>query len=112
MNYTSLDQQFLQQAIDCVHRHIDDADFSLSDFVGEMCVARSTLSEKIKTLTGFTPSGFINDIRLRTAYTMLEKDPNIRISELAYSVGFNDPKYFSTLFRKKFGVAPTATAPA
>lgn len=112
MNYTSLDQQFLQQAIDCVHNHIADADFSLSDFVGEMCVARSTLSEKIKTLTGFTPSGFINDIRLRTAYTMLEKDPNIRISELAYSVGFNDPKYFSTLFRKKFGVAPTATAPA
>ncbi len=74
MNYTSLDQQFLQQAIDCVHRHIADADFSLSEFVGEMCVARSTLSEKIKTLTGFTPSGFINDIRLRTAYTMLEKD--------------------------------------
>ncbi len=110
MNYTSLDQQFLQQAIDCVHHHIADSDFSLSDFVSEMCVARSTLSEKIKTLTGFTPSGFINDIRLRTAYTLLEKDPNIRISELAYSVGFNDPKYFSTLFRKKFGVAPTATA--
>ncbi len=106
MDYTSLDRQFLQQAIDSVQRHIADAEFSPADFVEEMCVSRSTLSDKLKTLTGFTPSGFINDIRLRTAFTMLEKDPAIRVSELAYSVGFNDPKYFSTLFRKKFGVSP------
>lgn len=106
MDYTSIDQQFLQQAIDCVHRHIDDAEFGLSEFTGEMNIARSTLAEKLKTLTGLTPSVFINDIRLRTAYTMLEKDRTIRISELAYSVGFNDPKYFSTLFRKKFGFSP------
>lgn len=106
MNYTSLDQQFLQQAVDCVHSHIDDAEFGLSEFCNEMNISRSTLAEKLKTLTGLTPSGFINDIRLRTAYTMLEKDHTIRISELAYSVGFNDPKYFSTLFRKKFGFSP------
>lgn len=106
MNYTSLDQQFLQQAIDCVHSHIDDAEFGLSEFSNEMNISRSTLAEKLKNLTGFTPSGFINDIRLRTAYTMLEKNKDIRISELAYSVGFNDPKYFSTLFRKKFGFSP------
>ncbi len=106
MNYTSLDQQFLQQAVDCVHDHIDDSEFGLNEFCSEMNVARSTLSEKIKTLTGFTPSGFINDIRLRTAYTIIEKDHTVRISELAYSVGFNDPKYFSTLFRKKFGFSP------
>ncbi len=106
MNYTSIDQQFLQQAIDCVHSHINDTEFGLSEFSNEMNISRSTLAEKLKTLTGLTPSGFINDIRLRTAYIMLEKDRTIRISELAYSVGFNDPKYFSTLFRKKFGFSP------
>lgn len=106
MNYTSIDQQFLQQAIDCVHSHINDTEFGLSEFCNEMNISRSTLAEKLKTLTGLTPSGFINDIRLRTAYIMLEKDRTIRISELAYSVGFNDPKYFSTLFRKKFSFSP------
>lgn len=106
MNYTSIDQQFLQQAIDCVHSHINDTEFGLSEFSNEMNISRSTLAEKLKTLTGLTPSGFINDIRLRTAYIILEKDRTIRISELAYSVGFNDPKYFSTLFRKKFGFSP------
>ena len=106
MNYTSIDQQFLQQAIDCVHSHINNAEFGLNEFSNEMNISRSTLAEKLKTLTGLTPSGFINDIRLRTAYIMLEKDRTIRISELAYSVGFNDPKYFSTLFHKKFGFSP------
>ena len=37
----------------------------------------------------------------------MEEKKNIRISEVAYAVGFNDPKYFSACFRKEFGMLPS-----
>ena len=102
-----MDEQFMQKAVDYVNEHLTDSEFSISDFVDEMNMSRTTLSDKLKSLTGMTPSRFINDIRLRTACRLLEEQKgNIRVSELAYLVGFNDPKYFSTLFKKKYNVSP------
>lgn len=46
------------------------------------------------------------DIRLQTAYKILSDNPGMRISDLAYTVGYNDPKYFSSCFKKKFKVLP------
>ena len=107
LNYTSMDEKFMQKAVDYVNKHLTDAQFSLADFTEEMNMSRTTLSDKLKSLTGMTPSRFINDIRLRAACQLLEqKAGTIRVSELAYLVGFNDPKYFSTLFKKKYGVSP------
>ena len=107
LSYTSMDEQFMQKAVDYVNEHLTDSEFSISDFVDEMNMSRTTLSDKLKSLTGMTPSRFINDIRLRTACRLLEEQKgNIRVSELAYLVGFNDPKYFSTLFKKKYNVSP------
>jgi AraC-like DNA-binding protein len=37
---------------------------------------------------------------------MAEEDPTLRVSDLAYSVGFHDPRYFSTCFKKQFGIQP------
>lgn len=90
-----------------VNEHIGDFDFSLTEFTEAMNMSRSTMAEKMKSLTGMTPSSFVNDIRLRTAAALIGKSQGkIRVSDLAYEVGFNDPKYFSTLFKKKFGVSP------
>lgn len=52
-------------------------------------------------------SGFIRNIRLKAACQIIEEKRHVRISELAYAVGFNDPKYFSVCFRKEFGMLPT-----
>ncbi len=107
LSYTSMDERFMQKAVDYVNQHLTDSQFSIADFVTEMNMSRTTLSDKLKSLTGMTPSRFINDIRLRTACRLLEQqNESIRISELAYLVGFNDPKYFSTLFKKKYGTSP------
>ena len=51
-------------------------------------------------------SSFIRDIRMKEAKRMAEADPNIRVSDLAYKVGFRDPRYFSTCFKKQFGILP------
>lgn len=106
LEYTSMDEDFMRRAMACVNAHIDDGEFSQADFTQEMNTSRTVLTEKLKSLTGMTPTAFMVDIRLRAAHRLLEEQRHMRIADLAYAVGFNDPKYFSTCFRKKFGVSP------
>ncbi|MCD7937082.1 MAG: DNA-binding response regulator, partial [Tannerellaceae bacterium] len=108
MEYTSIDEEFLQKAIACVHRHLKDQDFDQMQFIEEMNTSKSTLYKKLKSLTGLNTSGFIRNIRLKAACKLMEEKGNsIRVSELAYAVGFNDPKYFSASFKKEFGMLPS-----
>lgn len=106
MDYTSQDEEFLKKAVECVNAHLSDVDFDKVTFVKEMQMSRSTLNEKLKQLTDMTPLAFISSIRLQAAFRLLEEKKKIRVSELAYAVGFNDPKYFSQCFKKKFGFLP------
>lgn len=107
MNITNLDETFLQKAIDCVNRHLDDSEFDQQQFSEEMGVSKSTLYNKLKSLTGLNTSAFITNIRMKAACRIMDQNRNIRISELAYAVGFNDPKYFSSCFKKEFNMRPT-----
>ena len=108
LNYTSLDEDFMQRAIDCVNRHLEDSEFDQAQFVEEMGTSKSTLYKKLKSLTGLNTSSFIRNIRLKAACRIMEEKGNaVRISELAYIVGFNDPKYFSSCFKKEFGMLPS-----
>lgn len=106
LNYTSMDEEFLQRAIAVVQEHLDDSTFDQPQFINEMATSKSTLYKKLKSLTGLNTSAFIRNIRLKAACQILEEKQNIRISELAYAVGFNDPKYFSACFKKEFGLLP------
>ena len=71
-----------------------------------MGTSRSTLFRKMKSLTGLSYVSFIRNVRLKAACQIMEEKKNVRISELAYAVGFNDPRYFSTCFKKEFGMQP------
>lgn len=107
IDYTSTDRKFVQQAIDVVNAHISDSEFSQSDFVSAMAMSRTVLTEKLKSLTGLTPSAFVVNARLTAAYKLLvEEGAGIRVSDLAYSVGFSDAKYFSKKFKAKYGRSP------
>lgn len=103
---SSADKKFLQQAIDCVYEHLDDIEFDHQAFADAMRMSKSTLYRRLKSLSNESPSVFISDIRLQTAYKILSDNPDIRISDLAYTVGYNDPKYFSGCFKKKFNILP------
>lgn len=106
LDYTSQDEEFLRRAVEYVNTHLSDVEFDTVTFVKEMQMSRSTLNEKLKQLTDMTPLAFISSIRLQAAFRLLEEKKKIRVSDLAYSVGFNDPKYFSQCFKKKFGFLP------
>ncbi len=103
----SADKVFLQEAINCVYEHLDNVEFDQQAFADAMKVSKSTLYRRIKNLSGESPSVFISDIRLQTAHKIISDNPNIRISDLAYTVGYNDPKYFSSCFKKKFNIIPS-----
>lgn len=107
LNYSDADEQLLLKAIECVNMNLSNMDFGPMDLAVYLTVSRATLFNKLKALTGMNASGFIRSIRLKTAYKQLNEHPESRINELAYKVGFNDPKYFSSCFKKEFGMTPS-----
>ena len=73
-----------------------------------MMVSKSLLFKKIKAITGNSIVDFVNLYKLRKAAEQLAKGGQQNISEIAFDVGFNDPKYFSRYFKEEFGILPSA----
>ena len=72
-----------------------------------MHTTKSTFFRKLKSLTGLNYSSFIRNIRMKAACRIMEEKKRVRVSELAYAVGYNDPRYFSVCFKKEFGMQPS-----
>ena len=104
---SSPDKEFLKRAIDCVYDHLSDSDFDRDAFAREMGASASTLYNKLRSITGLNVSAFIRDIRMKEAKRMAQTEADLRVSDLAYKVGFKDPKYFATCFKKEFGIQPS-----
>ena len=102
----SPDNEFLKRAIQCVNDHLDDADFDRDVFAREMGASQSTLYNKLRATTGMNVSSFIRNIRMKAIDDIIRQQPDLRVSDLAYKVGFKDPKYFATTFKKEFGMQP------
>jgi len=105
-----LDQQFIERAYAIVEKNIQEPELSVDHFAREMMVSKSLLFKKIKAITGHSIVDFVNMFKLRKAASRLATNPQLNISEIAFEVGFNDPKYFSRIFRKVFGVTPSEYA--
>ena len=100
------EQEFLKRAYACLDAHLSDADYDRDAFASDMGASSSTLYNKLRAITGMNVSTFIRDYRMKEARRLAEQNPQQRVSDLAYQVGFQDPKYFSTCFKKQFGVQP------
>lgn len=103
---SAAERKFMQTIAEGIERHISESDFDLETLASEMGMSRSTLYRKIKSVTGMTPLDFVNDIKMKHA-CMLLMQQKLTISEVAYTVGFSNPKYFTKCFKEEFGVTPT-----
>jgi YesN/AraC family two-component response regulator len=103
---TSVDEKFLQQALEVVEKHLDNPEFSVEDFSRDMHMNRVTLYRKVQSLTGKSPLEFIRSIRMKRAAKLLEKSGKT-VAEVAYEVGFNNPKHFTKFFKEEFSVTPS-----
>ena len=106
LEYPSIDEQFLNNAIVIIEKYLAETEFDINTFAEHLNMSKSSLYRKIKTMTGLSPIEFIRNIRLKHACQML-KDKSISISEVAYSVGFSDPKYFTSCFKTEFNITPS-----
>src|SRR5690606_39199208 len=95
---TSLDEKFLKKALKVVEKNIGNSEFSVEKMGRELGVSRGHLYNKLVAHTGKTPVEFIRIMRLKRAAQYLGKS-QMSVSEIAFQVGFNDPKYFSRYFR-------------
>ena len=103
---TDLDKQFMETVTRIIDSHLADPLYTITNFCRDLGMSRTSVYNKIKRLTGESINDYINIVRLDRAKEMLATQ-HCSVSEAAYTVGFSDPKYFSTCFRKRFGVAPS-----
>ena len=105
-NTPSPDEIFVNQALELVHAHIEDESYDREALAADMGASASTLYNKLRSITGMHVSAFIRDVRMKEAKRLAMENPKLRVSDLAYSVGFHDPRYFATCFKKHFGTQP------
>lgn len=103
---TSLDEKLIENAIKYVEANISRSDLSVEELSHELGMSRVHLYKKLLQITGKTPIEFIRVIRLKRAAQLLRESQQ-NVSEIAYQLGFNNPKYFSKYFKDEFGVLPS-----
>ncbi len=103
---SSPDEAFLSNAVQFIKDNRTNEHFSIDVLCEKLGMSRSNLFRKLKGLTGMTPSDLIIKIKLNHAVELFKSGQNMRIADIAYESGFNDPKYFSTVFKKFYGTTP------
>lgn len=103
---SSLDEKLIKKALEYTESNISNPDFSVEELSRELGMSRVHLYKKLSSLTGKTPIEFIRVIRLKRAAQLLEES-QLSVSEIAYEVGFNNPKYFRKYFKDEFGILPS-----
>jgi signal transduction histidine kinase/ligand-binding sensor domain-containing protein/DNA-binding response OmpR family regulator len=103
---SSNDEKFLTRLNEVIDDHLSEPEFDVAAMVIKMNQSHSTVLKKVKSLTGMSLVEFVKSHRLKRAAQILEKD-SFQIAEVAYMVGFSDPKYFSKCFSKEFDKTPS-----
>ena len=103
------DKLFLEKAMEAVEANLEEPEFNVQALLKEMGMSQSFLYRRIKSLTGQSAVEFIRDVRLKRAAQLLTST-GLRVSDVAYQVGFQDLKHFRTIFQKNYGMPPSEYA--
>lgn len=106
IGFTSMDEQLIEKGLKFVEENLSNPDLDVAVLADTLNMSRSTLSRKIKAITGQTPTGFIKEIKMQHACRML-KNKMTTVSEVIYALGYNDHKHFTTSFKETFGITPS-----
>ncbi len=101
------DHAFVQQVRSEVEAHLNDAGFDVERLCRKLAMSRSQVHRKLSALTGLSALNFIRYVRLNKAKELLQ-NPALSIISIAFDCGFNDPAYFSRVFKQEFGITPQA----
>lgn len=102
----SLSKLLMEKAIRIVEKNLAEPDFDVQRLAEGMNMSRSTLTRKLKSISGDTPLDFIRHIKMKHACRML-KDKQMNVSEVATALGYFNRKYFTNCFKEEFGMTPS-----
>ena len=103
------ERPFMERIIEIMEANYSSSKFGVQELADLMGMSRTLLSKRLNAETELPPSQYLRNYRLDIAKRMLKENvANRNITEIAYRVGFNDPKYFTRCFTKQYGVAPSA----
>lgn len=103
------ERPFMDIVMEVMEKNYDNSEFGVQELADEMRMNRSVLSKMLNAEAGQPTAQFIRNYRLDIAKKMItENAANRNITEIAYRVGFNDPKYFTRCFTKQYGVSPSS----
>lgn len=102
---SSVDEKLMRRVMDLIHKNMGDSEFSVETLSNELGISRVHLNRKLKELLDISPSALIKSVRLKQAALLLIQS-NVTVAEVAYSVGFSSPAYFTTNFTQYYGMTP------
>jgi len=105
-SHNHTDKDFLAKIVKIIEENVLEKSFTTNDLYDAINMSQSTLYRKLQVLIGISPNELIKNIRLKVACRLL-LEKKLNISEIAYDLGFSDPKYFSNIFKKEMGISPT-----
>ncbi len=103
---TPKDKDFMEKVLALIDDHLADPEFNVERLATMVYISRTLFYKKIKGITGYQPVELIRMMRLKKAAKFIETG-EFTVSEVAYMVGYNDIRYFSTSFKKQYGVSPS-----
>lgn len=98
-------REFVDKTTSLIVKSLSDSNFNIDQLCHDMAMSRTMFYLKLKAYTGKSPQDFIKVIRMERAAALLRSGKSV--SEVADLTGFDNPKYFSTVFKKYFGVSPS-----
>lgn len=105
----SRDKIFMDRAMELMKLHYAEAEYGLDAFVRDMGYSKTLVNQKMQSLAGMPIGQFMKNFRLDMGRQLLEQGKgDANVSEVAYAVGFNDPKYFTKCFKQRFGCLPSS----
>ncbi len=104
-------KSFLERLDQVLDDNYADCEFTLYCICKTLNVSRSQLHRRIKANYCVTTTQYINSFRLSKAEELMVDKPNLSISEIANSVGYKDPNYFSKLYKNEYGFSPSTKEP-
>lgn len=101
-----IEKIFIEKTERIINANINNSSFSLDILYREMGMSRSVFYNRIKNLTGLSPNDYMKKMRMERAAELL-KNKELSIADVASMVGYDDSKYFATVFGKYFGCPPS-----
>lgn len=99
----------MERVMKYMNEHLADPDLNVEKLTEDVGISRAQLHRKLKEIAGVSAGEFIRNLRLEQAARLIEEG-QINITQVAYSVGFNNQTHFSTVFKKHYGMSPSEYA--